>query len=752
MIDNDNDGIRTIAIKFLETVVMLQTHPDEDSMKRENDFSLDDVPLTIKIVRRRKLEDEAIRIFDILLKFHAASHISSVNLIACTGTLCTIAKLRPSLMSPVIDNLKYLHSNLPPTLTNSQVASVKKTLKMQFINLLKHPASFEHHTAISEILLDLGASKSEIAKAIPKLDQKEMQRRAKRVAEPTTHPFFAKKAKLEEEKIAKREKIKMQEKLMDVDVDEYKVQLARANSQNEQFVQDNLKNVEMTAQIVMASMPQLPDDCPDYFLKGYSPVVNLTIPQQIQKLSKQLAPLLTEKKLGPGAKEITTEPPSIQQEINIGEVEKMSLRKEKDPEILQEMEIDEEEDDDDVEEVPLVDDAASKLRKTLERMKGEQAMPKLKQRVKTLKFEEITKPLHKELKTKFLLDSVRRILKAERPAIMGGVAFKRKKIIVVLASTFMPSVRQIIMDYLFEDIARRFDLAFMWLFEEYSMLQGFTRHSYVKTEHKHDYAYNLLLTDLLKFILEKENFREKESLLKRLYLEAPLITEEAFDMLYKMCEDEKLSECGLVLIKDLLIRRPPKELKLLQVLLRFTHHKLENLREKSLENVICVFSLHKLMPDKIEDYAVTWLNFLEKETPGKEFRKAVADEELGDLKSWNEDLVKLCLSLFLEILPHKEGKMNLKIFHLELILKRQILADLIHQLCKVYVASTSDVKRIFLRAVEVPIRKIGQQSKEFLSVIETCAGGSDAARPLIMKFLGIVTEKSKKFFQKLILL
>lgn len=69
-----------------------------------------------------------------------------------------------------------------------------------------------------------------------------------------------------------------------------------------------------------------------------------------------------------------------------------------------------------------------------------------------------------------------------------------------------------------------------------------------------------------------------------------------------------------------------------------------------------------------------------------------------------------------------------------------------------YVASTSDVKRIFLRAVEVPIRKIGQQSKEFLSVIETCAGGSDAARPLIMKFLGIVTEKSKKFFQKLILL
>lgn len=58
-------------------------------------------------------------------------------------------------------------------------------------------------------------------------------------------------------------------------------------------------------------------------------------------------------------------------------------------------------------------------------------------------------------------------------------------------------------------------------------------------------------------------------------------------------------------------------------------------------------------------------------------------------------------------------------------------------------ASTSDIKRILLRAVEAPIRKLGQQSKELLTVIETCAGGSDAARPLIMKFLGIVTEKSE---------
>lgn len=59
MIDSDNDGIRTSSVKFLECVVLLQTYPDETENKRPNDFSLDDVPLTLKIARRRKLEEEA---------------------------------------------------------------------------------------------------------------------------------------------------------------------------------------------------------------------------------------------------------------------------------------------------------------------------------------------------------------------------------------------------------------------------------------------------------------------------------------------------------------------------------------------------------------------------------------------------------------------------------------------------------------------------------------------------------------------
>lgn len=52
-------SIRTQSVKFLEGVVLLQTYPEADSMVRENDFNLEDIPLTLKIARRRRLEEEA---------------------------------------------------------------------------------------------------------------------------------------------------------------------------------------------------------------------------------------------------------------------------------------------------------------------------------------------------------------------------------------------------------------------------------------------------------------------------------------------------------------------------------------------------------------------------------------------------------------------------------------------------------------------------------------------------------------------
>lgn len=300
LIDNENDGIRTNAIKFLEGVVVLQSYPDEDSQKKENDFSLENIPENFKLIKRQKLEEEAMNIFDILLQFHAATHISSVNLIACTGSLCTIAKLRPSLMGPVVEAFKNLNSNLPPTLTDSQVSSVRKSLKMQLMTLIKNKGSYEFQASIRAMLLDLGATAAEIQRALPKMDKQEQMRRQKRILENASSNN-SKRMRLSEKALA--------DESMEIDEDELEKQRQKSNRVNEKFLSEQLKSTETVVNLVIEFLPKLPDKAPDFFYKNYVPIKDMNLQQQVIKIASDLGEQMTANKLGPGAAAFTKEPP-----------------------------------------------------------------------------------------------------------------------------------------------------------------------------------------------------------------------------------------------------------------------------------------------------------------------------------------------------------------------------------------------------------------------------------------------------------
>lgn len=710
MIDHINDGVRTNAIKFLEGVVILQTYADEDSMKRENDFSLDNIPLTMKIVRRRKLEDEAVSIFEALLKFHAASHISSVNLIACTGTLCTIAKMRPTFLQPVIQALKNLHSNLPPTLTDSQMISVRKHLKMQLLNILKQPSAFEMQSTISQILVDLGATNSEIQKAIPKLDKKEQARRAKRASEVAAESA-AKRIKVEKiEKPVRRE--------MEIDQFEVEEQMRRSNKLNESFLMDHLKSKEIVADLVMESMQNLPDEMPAHFLRNYVADPSLTIQQRTQKIAKQLAELMTAERLGPGAAEISKDPP-MRIKSSPEEERRILMGIRKDPIRTDEsMTIDDDFDDSLITPEQRKEEATKKLRETIERAKNEQAIiPRMKQKAKALKLEEITKPLPRAKKELLLIQSVTRILNAEKRCMSG--TNQRKRILTILAATFMSDVRNTVLKYIQDDLVNRFDLAEMWLFEEYSLFQGFTRHSYIKSENKPDYAYNKLLADLISTVLGTDNEKfDQEKYIRRIYLAAPLISEDAFTNLVCSCEVASLSRCAMEIVRDLAVSRPPKRMRFLNVLLRFSVHENYDLREKAQQNLINIYAQHKLCRDEIEEFALRWLNYLEKETPPNEiFHNDYGRTETAVV--WTESLSKICLSLFLHILPSND--------------------ELLQNLCDIYVKTTPDMKRTILRSIDVAIKKMGVENAQILKMIEDGVKGTET---LITRIIYILTERT----------
>lgn len=723
MIDHDNEGIRTNSIKFLEGVVILQTYPDKDSMKRENDFSLENIPYTVKLIRRRKLEDEAMNIFEVLLKFHAATHISSVNLIACTGTLCIISKMRPRLMAPVIDAIRSVLSNLPPTLTDSQVSSVRKHLKMQLINILKQPSAFEHQSAITILLQDLGATNQEISKAIPKLSKHEQHMRAKRALENATAAAAAKRIKLERDTKEKAAPVKRQ---MEIDYDEIEEQIRKSNRINEQFVGDHLKSIETAVEMVMATMAHLPGELPATFPKNYTPLRDASHTQIIEKIAQTLAVQMTDKRIGPGATAITKDPP-MRVKVSLEEEKSIILSMRKEPLPTMAMDVDEvvgdgDGPDDEFTDMSRREEATKKLRENMERAKGGDGsvLPRMKQRTKTLKLQEITKPLSRLTKEKYLTDSVGRVLRAERQAIVGGVAIQRRKVLTVLAATFTNSVRESIIKFIMADIKNRLDLAFSWLYEEYSLLQGFTRHSYIKTEQKPDFSYNKLLAELITGLIDGQNNvgQDNERLLRKLYMEAPLISDEAFDHLVMMCELAELSDCAMELLKDLTIMRPPKRAKYLDVLLKYTVHDNVVIREKANANVFSLYAEHKIQVDKIEDHAILWLCFLEKAEP----TSAMFSIEYGRSEAtplWNESLAKVCLSLFFHLLPYHE--------------------ELLHKLCAVYIVTTSEMKRTILRAIETPIKKMGAESFEILRLIEQCPKGAET---LITRIIYILTEKT----------
>lgn len=106
-----------------------------------------------------------------MIKFHGTSHISAVNLIVATGSLCNIGRLRSNLLQPVLEAIGSLLNRLPPTLTSSQVNSVKKHIRLQFFNILKITDSVELQTFIVQHLQNLGCTIDEIKKSIPKKEK-----------------------------------------------------------------------------------------------------------------------------------------------------------------------------------------------------------------------------------------------------------------------------------------------------------------------------------------------------------------------------------------------------------------------------------------------------------------------------------------------------------------------------------------------------------------------------------------------------
>lgn len=655
MIDSDNDGIRTSSVKFLECVVLLQTYPDETENRRQNDFSLDDVPLTLKIARRRRLEEEASNLFEVLVKFHGSPHISSANLLACIGVLTNIAKSRAAFMERVIDAIESLYNNLPPTLTTTQVSSVKKKLKTELSGLLKHPAAYEFVNKISPLLVELGCNTQEINKMIPKSDERRKYNKRTLSSESLVQQSM-KKPRLT---VTESEYI---DEFIDPNLTPLEI--------NEQYILENL-TLEKAVYLIVTNIPKLPTAVLPDFIKDYAPFSSTGNIGKIH-LASVMAKQFIEAGVGPGIKVV---PKEVSSEVSI----RKSSNRKRDRE-CEDIQSDK-------------DHPPTKKEKTVHF-------------AKMIKYMESLKPMDLDIKERILIDTVKRVLKPHQSTNKQ----LHQKIITMMATSFNMSVRDAILSFLVADLRTHVDIALAWLFEEYSIMQGFTRLPPIRRGGKLSDSYNLLLCTFI-------NISSSDVLiLSRLLLEAPLITDEALNEVRVACRDERRSGWALGLIRDLAIRKPPKQVAFLNVLLSFTTYDSAAVRGYAVNYVLELFKSHTTMRPLIEEFARMHLEFLKLPSPPESLSGPVQ----GRLKSetWGDDFVVACLTPYTTLMQEEE--------------------KLIHDLVTVYVQANADIKKVMLRMIEKPVRGMGMDSVELLKLVEECPKGSET---LVTRIIHILTDK-----------
>eukprot|EP00106_Octopus_bimaculoides_P011172 XP_014778614.1 PREDICTED: symplekin-like [Octopus bimaculoides] len=696
MMESLNDGIRTHVVKFIENVVLTLTKksPESDIPKKlENEMTLDKVPENHKLLDVNKLEEEGNELFVSLLKFQASPHISSINLMTVMGSLTAIAKQRPVYFDQVVQAFESLHVNLPPTLAKSQVSSVRKNLKMQMLALLKHPYSPRFMSQITTLLTDLGAMQSEmefIEADFQQLDACPI---------PTPNCLQACTSS------SKKSKVEIKP---DPDVEEEEIGAAPSKEKIPSTAQKQTAiditaedlvgrlNPHNVADLVLISMVMLPDTLPAHFQATYTPIAAAGTPGQIKHLARLLATQLTMAGMGKGISDVQRMNVESEETPATTEEEKVTPKLQIQTVVGGTIQVGADE--------PKKPDTALITQPLMGTRKG----------LKQFKLSSVTKPMNRDLLDQMTVRAVRRILMAEKSALIGNALPERTKILASLVAQFGGELKNLLQEYIFEDLRNRADIAFSWLYQEYVVCHGFNRSN--MGEHKTVLAsYDECLTRLLNGLLERSDHRD--GLFTRLFLEAPIITDNAVQILRKFCQDENRVHIGMETLQEMILARPHHRPKYLILLLDFASHDKVEVRNHAIHVIKKLYErddIHKL----IEAHALTYLRYLLSPKPPPELfstTKLKSDPP----ETWVEDCIKLCLYLYLGLLPSNH--------------------KLIHELATVYTATSADIKRTILRVLENPVRGMGMDSPELLLLVENCPKGAET---LVTRVIHILTDKS----------
>ncbi|XP_065919796.1 symplekin-like isoform X2 [Dysidea avara] len=759
---SDNVGVKTQAIKFLETLILLQTKKDSEQLLDkgpEIEMSLDSIPPTHSLLKIPELREEAGMAIGKLLQLTASSTISSVNLMTIIVCLTNIAKQRPLHFSTVVQAFELLHANLPPSYSPSQVSSVRKQLKFQVMGLLKQPMSHTCHGQIATLLTDLGYSQADITKNTPKMPTEVLKKSSSRPGD-------------------------MDNPVKEISSDTVITPSVTENTANQDPAQSSKHSVieateqiakeiepllepEAVTDIVVESLTRLPRYIPVSFKDSYTPIAAAGTHIQRVHLARLLASQVTSARMETSPAHMETSPVELMPGPKDTTIKWSSVQRPRDPrkrkledddsymdekkrklehELLEgakvrQLEIEAEEEaknyvelhylamllglpssmvDEEVASfktekeskntnlVNLTSTTTEPVSETTEEKKDTEpekrktpvAVPQKLKRIKLFHLSNVKAELTTAMKNDMQVASLKRILHAERLATQYGSAQLRSKIIVKLVTELGGQLKQVLQDFIINDLKTHYDLAVSWLYHEYS------------TDHGGD-QYDQCLTSLLQGA--RATLEPRDRLFSKLVLDAPKITANALQIIKSYCDSEERAFLGLTTLRDLIQKRPANTELCLHTLLQVTMSEIDMARVQAI-HIIKKFYSRPELSGTIEKFALQTVQFLLSEYPTFE---APLDESAEMTAEWTEDTVKLCLAPFLGLVSQNH--------------------KLIHELAVVYTGTPATVKRIVLKQIEQPVQSLGMGSPELLSVVESCPVGAET---LILRILHILTENA----------
>lgn len=700
LLDSENDGVRTHAIKFTESLIITLSPRTADSdvpKRQEGDISLDKVPTDHSYIHYDELCEEGKTALEKLLKFMVHPAISSINLTTALGSLATIARQRPMFMSEVVQAYETLHANLPPTLAKSQVSSVRKNLKLHLVAVLKHPCSLEFHGQISTLLLDLGMPQSEITRSTPV--PREQRKRPR------------------QEQYTEGKKVKMEPALIEDDEDKEEpaplsvpkpaaVPVAQSAIDLTAEFLHPLLNPENVANLVLISMVYLPDIMPASFQATYTPVESAGTDAQIKHLARLMATQMTAAGIGPGLEQCKARGEgAVKEENDDDAASKDLLIKRKVPAVMV------------GQAISVVggyaEKASPEVPAAVVKRLPEPILPSAQTKMtgasgrkKVFRLSDIVQQLSDSQIENLTSKAVKRILHSEKAIAQSGMSHVRVKLLSRLVTQFDGMMKADVLDFILDDIRTRSDLAFSLLYQEYntylSQLPSGLLDSY-------DHCLYTLLSGL------QEKPEQRDGLFTKLVLEAPIITESALEVIRRYCEDESRVYLGMTTLKELIVKRPSRQFQYLHVLLDLSSHEKEKVRTTALAFLKRMYEKDQLR-DYIEKFALNYLLLLVHPNPPSLLFGADKDTEVA--APWTEETMRQCLFLYLSLLPLNHR--------------------LVHELASVYTEAIADIKRSVLRAIEQPIRGMGMNSPELLLLVENCPKGAET---LVTRCLHILTDK-----------